>query len=106
MCGSIFGLITIGASHVLLELDGSTDGIDGTRELDQRAVAYQFDYASTVAMQRRLKASDPKCPQPRDRAALVTPHQAGVAGNVCAKNRRQAALFLGHGVPSASTKGL
>jgi hypothetical protein len=31
------------------------------------------------------------------RAALVTPHQAGVADNVCSDDRRQFSLLTGHG---------
>jgi hypothetical protein len=33
----------------------------------------------------------------RQRAALVAPHQAGVADNVCGQDRRQFALLTGHG---------
>jgi hypothetical protein len=33
------------------------------------------------------------------RAALVAPHQAGVADNVSGQDRRQFALLTGHGTP-------
>ena len=39
--------------------------------------------------------------QARQRAALVAPHQAGVADNVRGQNRRQFALLTGHGNYSA-----
>ena len=32
-----------------------------------------------------------------ERAALVAPHQAGVADNICSEDRRQFALLSGHG---------
>ena len=35
--------------------------------------------------------------QARQRAALVAPHQAGVADNVRGEDRRQFALLTGHG---------
>jgi hypothetical protein len=36
-------------------------------------------------------------PGARQRAALVAPHQAGVADNVSGQDRRQFALLTGHG---------
>jgi hypothetical protein len=95
--GSVLGQIAIGVSHCLLELDRSTEGIDGTCELDQSAVACQFDKASAVANQQWLKASDAQPPEPSDRAALVPPHQAGVANHIGNQNCRQPALFTRHG---------
>src|SRR5215831_6048040 len=43
---------------------------------------------------RFLQTDWPKC---RHRPALVTPHQAGVADNVCSNDCRQFPLLTGHG---------
>jgi hypothetical protein len=91
--GGVPGLSMIGVSRGLLELDSGTKGIDGTRELDQSTVTRQFDEASAVANQQWLKPSGAQPAEPSDRAALVTPHQAGVANHISSKNCRQSALL-------------
>jgi hypothetical protein len=45
--GGVLGLLTIGLQHKLLKLDGGTQRINGAGELDQRAVAGQFDQPAT-----------------------------------------------------------
>ena len=49
--GGVFGLILIGVSHRLLELDGGAQRIHGAGKLDQRTVARQLDQPAAVARQ-------------------------------------------------------
>jgi hypothetical protein len=72
--GGVLGLTAIGVGHGLLELDGSTEGIDGTRELDQSAVARQLNQAATVTCQHGLETLFAMLAQASHRAALVPAH--------------------------------
>jgi hypothetical protein len=52
---SIGGLVAVGFNHVLLELDGRAQRINGAGELDQRAVARQLDQTASVFRQNRIE---------------------------------------------------
>ena len=66
-------------------------GTRATGEPGDAAAAAPQDQAATIRDEMAAKA--------RQRAALVAPHQAGVADNVCGQDRRQFALLTGQGVP-------
>ena len=93
--GGVLRLVSIGLDHGLLELDGGAQRIDGAGELDQGAVAGQLDQPATVSGECRLQSLLAMLAQARQRAALVPPHQAGVADNVCSEDRCQFALLTG-----------
>ena len=50
----VLRLIPIGLGHCLLELDGRAKRVNGAGELDQRAVAGQFDQPPAVAREQGL----------------------------------------------------
>ena len=56
--------------------------IDRAGKLGQRTVAGQLDQPPAVPRQHRLEALAAVLPQARQRAALVPPHQAGVADHI------------------------
>ena len=91
---SVLRLVAVGLGHGLLELDGGAQRIHGAGELDQRPVAGQLDQTpSAISSATGSSAgSDGSC-EARKGPALVTPHQAGVADNVCSKDCRQFALL-------------
>ena len=91
--GGVLWLLTIGLGHSLLELNGRTQRINGAGEFCQGAIAGELDQAATVSGERRLQSFFAMIAQARQRAALVTPHQAGVADNVCSNDCRQFALL-------------
>ena len=96
---SIGRLVAVGLGHRLLELDSGAKRIDGARELDQGTVAGQLDQAPAVFRQNRVEAFGTVLPQARQRAALVTPHQAGVADNVAATIAASLRCSRANGIP-------
>jgi hypothetical protein len=77
----------------LLELDGGAQRIDCAGKLDLGTVAGQLDQPPSVLRQNRIKMFRAVPAQARQGAALVAPHQAGVADNVGSNDRRQFALL-------------
>ena len=63
-----------------------------SRELDQRTIARQLDYAAAVLGDLRLDELLAQRLQARDRAGLVSAHEATVADHVRGQNRRQPAF--------------
>src|SRR5258708_672813 len=57
----------------------------------------EFNQTSAVAREWRLQSFLTMLLQTRQCPALVTPHKAGVADNVCGQDRRQFALLTGQG---------
>ena len=92
---SICGLVAVGLGHGLLKLDSGAQRINCAGELEQGPVAGQLDQAPSVFRQNRIEVFGTVLAQARQRPALVTPHQAGVADNVCGQDRRQFALLTG-----------
>ena len=90
---SICRLVAVGLGHGLLELDSGAQRIDCAGELDQSPVAGQLDQTPSVFRQNRIEVFRTVLAQARQRPALVTPHQAGVADNVCSNDCRQFALL-------------
>ena len=90
---SIGRLVAVGLGHGLLKLDGGAQRINCAGELDQSTVAGQLDQTSSVFRQDRIEVFRTVLAQARQRPALVTPHQAGVADNVCSNDCRQFALL-------------
>src|SRR5262249_54889412 len=66
----------------------------------------QLDKAPTVFLQNRIEVLGAILAQARECPALVTPHQAGVADNVCSNDCRQFALLTGHGKSPRSLRGI
>ena len=91
--GSVGRLVAVGFGHGLLELDSGAQRINGAGELDQRPVARQLDQPPAVFGQNGIEVFRAVLAQARQRPALVTPHQAGVADNVCSNDCRQFALL-------------
>jgi hypothetical protein len=91
--GGVLGLSVIGVSRGLLELDGSTQRINCADELDQSPVAGQLDPTTSVLRQHGIEVPGTVLTQARQRPALVAPHQAGVADNVCSNDCRQFTLL-------------
>ena len=90
---SISRLVAVGLGHALLKLDSGAQRIDGAGELDQSPVAGQLDQTPSVFRHNRIEVFRAVLAQARQRPALVTPHQAGVADNVCSNDCRQFALL-------------
>ena len=90
---SVCRLVAVGLGHGLLKLDGGAQRIDCAGELDQSPVAGQLDQTPSVFRQNRIEVFGTVLTQARQRPALVTPHQAGVADNVCSNDCRQFALL-------------
>ena len=78
----VFRLVAVGFSHGLLECDSGAERIHGAWELGQRTIAGQLDQPAAVPGQCRLEPLLAVLPQARKRAALVPPHQAGVADDI------------------------
>ena len=90
---SVGRLVAVGLGHGLLKLDSGAQRINGAGKLDQGAVAGQLDQPPSVFRQHRIEVFGTVLAQARQRPALVTPHQAGVADNVCSNDCRQFALL-------------
>ena len=94
---AVRGLAAIGVGHGLLELDGRTKRLGGTREFGPRTVVRQLDQAAAVTRHGGLEAFDAVLRQPRRPASCVLPRQAGIIDHVCVENRRHAARRSDHG---------
>jgi hypothetical protein len=79
--------------HRCLDLDCATPSIDYAWKFRQQAVAGGLDDATAVAGNRGVHDVLTKALHPRQRAAFVSAHQAGVADNVCSNDCRQFALL-------------
>jgi hypothetical protein len=90
---SVSGRGAIGVDHGPLKLDSGAQRINCAGELDKRPVAGQLDESPSVFGQNRIEVFRAVLAQARQRPALVTPHQAGVADNVRGGDRRQFALL-------------
>ena len=84
-----------GLDHRLLKFDRHRQRIDGAQKLDQGAVAGQLDQTPSVFGQNWIKAFNTVLPQTRDCAALVPPHQAGIADRIDRDDCRQTSLLSG-----------
>ena len=85
--------VVVGLGYGLLKLDTGAQRINGAGELDQSSIAGQLDQTPSVFRQNRIEVFGTVLTQARQRPALVTPHQAGVADNVCSNDCRQFALL-------------
>ena len=101
-------LVDVGLGHGLLKLDSGAQRINGAGELDQGTVTSQLDQATSVFGQHGIEVFRAVLPQARQRPALIAPHQAGVADNVCSNDCRQFALLTSQGAPwiAAESVGL
>ena len=101
------GRVCVEVSHPTLDFDCAANRIDGTCELDQRAVAHQLHDAAAMLSYERLDGLGAKAPEPVERVFLVGLGQAAVAGHVGRKDCRELspkALF-GHFVGLSPTRG-
>src|SRR5262245_7719457 len=90
-------LLSIEVGYGLLNLNRRRQCINCACEFNQRAIAHKLDQPAAKSRKCRLYAFLTVLPQSRQCAALVAPHQAGVADNVGSQDRRQFALLTGHG---------
>src|SRR5918994_3452158 len=90
------GLAFIGFTHRLLELNGATQRVHRAGELDQCTIAGELDQPATILGQDWIKALSTVLLQTRDCAALVPPHQAGIADHIGGNDSREATLLTGH----------
>jgi len=86
-------LVVVRLRHGLLEFDGGAQGIDRTGELHQGSISGQLDQSTSVFLQDWIETLRAALPEARQRPALVTPHQAGVADNVRSNDGRQFTLL-------------
>lgn len=80
--GCLLGFVPVGLDHSLLELDCRPKGVHCTGKLGQSAVSGQLDQPAAVARQCRLEPLLAVLPQARQGAALVPPHQSGIADHI------------------------
>ena len=83
----------IGFRHYLLELNGGAQRINGTGELNQRAVARQFDQPPAMTRQNWLQPLRSMGLQLRQSAVLIPTHQPRVAHDICRKDGRQSPYY-------------
>jgi len=67
------------------------DGVNGTGELDQHAVAGGLDQPPAVARNRRRQHLVPERPNPRPGSLLVGPHQPRMAHHISGEDRGKSA---------------
>ena len=79
--GSVFGIPAC-VLHGLLELDCRRQSVDRAGKLCQNTIASKLDQPAAVAGECRFQALYAMLAQARERAALIAPHQAGIADNV------------------------
>jgi hypothetical protein len=102
--GSVLSLMPIGLGHDLLELNGCTDLIYRTGELNQCTIASQLDQPAAMGRQYRLQAFGKMEPEASKRTVLLASHQARVASDIRRQNSCQSSHnpFSGHGaIPEA-----
>ncbi len=75
-----------------LRLDGGTNRIDDTCELDQHAVAHELDDSPIVLRDRGIDDLRPQCLEGAKRAFLVRSNQSRVADNVSGHNGGETAF--------------
>jgi hypothetical protein len=101
--GGVRRLMAIGVDHRLLDLDGGAQRFDGARELDHGPIARELDQPAAVTPHGGLDAFHAMRLEAEVRPAFIAAHQAGIAHDVDAHDRRQAShdLFAGlHGPPN------
>src|SRR5476651_497214 len=74
--------IGIADGHGHLDLDGAPGGIDSAGKFQQQPVAHSLDDAPAMRGDCRVEQVGSVHPEARERAALVPPHQAGVADHI------------------------
>ena len=97
-------LMAIGIGHRLLDLDGGAQRFDRAGEFDHGAIARELDQPAAVPPDGGLDAFDAMRLESEVRPAFIAAHQAGIAHDVDAHDRRQAShdLLAGlHGPPIA-----
>ena len=87
-----FGALGFGARRRLLDRESAANGGDDASELDERAVAHEFDQAPAVCRNAGIKNLASVDLQPFMRPGLVALRQNAIAGDVRRKYRGQSAL--------------
>jgi len=87
------GLAPIGLGNGLLKLDGSGEGIDRARELDQPAIALEPDHTSAMPRDSRSQPLVDVVQKSCNGTALILTHQPGRADSVHKEDRCQSALL-------------
>jgi hypothetical protein len=90
----VVGQAPIGGLHGLLQLHRALDGSDRARELDQGAVAHQFDQAAAVLVDQRVEDVLARGLECRKRPRFVGAQEAAVADHIGNKNGCKPALHL------------
>ena len=90
--------IVVRLRHGRLQAHGALDGVHGTAELDQRAVADQLEDPSAMRRDQRLQDLRAPGPQSLERARLVQLHEPREADHVGGQDGSKSALDprLGH----------
>ncbi|MGH6916018.1 MAG: hypothetical protein ACREH3_20190, partial [Geminicoccales bacterium] len=86
------GHARVAADHALLNLDRARHRVTYTRELDERAIAHQFDQTTPVIGNLRFDEFPPVGLEDIQRARLVLAHEPAVADDIGSQNRCQPAL--------------
>jgi hypothetical protein len=82
----------VALADLALDLYGAGHGIDGAGELDEGAVAHQFDHSPGMPGDRRIDDVAAQRLQPAERAGLIEAHQARIADHIGRQNGREPAL--------------
>src|SRR5262249_29865567 len=91
--GLVVGLVAICLDHCLLEVYRRGERVHGADELNQAAVALEPDHSTATARGGWCEPLVQMFEKPRNRAALVSAHQARRSNCVCKKDRSQFALL-------------
>src|SRR4029077_17649973 len=82
----VFRLEGAGLGHFFLQLNGTGDGIDRARELDQHAITHQLDDPAMVLSDQRSQDFAPALLEDRQGPGLVRLHEAAVADYIGGQN--------------------
>ena len=90
-----FGLVAIGDSHALLQIDGALHGIDGAPELQQHAIPGGLKYSALVFGDQRVQDVAAPCLKDRHRGGFVNFHQPAKADHIRGHDGGEAAFHCG-----------
>jgi hypothetical protein len=103
----VFRHVLVALGHAALNRHGAFDRVHDAGELDQRAVAHQFDDAPSILSDGRINESLTECLEARERSRLVGPNEPAVADHIYGEDRGQLALDLcRHGAYPTSLQDL
>ena len=79
---TVFGAARISFANLLLDLDRAGDGVHGARELNQRAIAHEFERPARMGRNQRINDVASHRLQTGESPGLVDTHEARIADNI------------------------